>query len=284
MRYLCLAVLFAGVCDAQNVDILKSLKFREIGPANMGGRIDDFAVVESNTNIVYAATASGGLFKTVNGGISWKPVFDDQPVSSIGDVTVSQSEPDVVWVGTGEANNRQSSSWGNGVYKSADGGKTWAHMGLAETRHIGRIAIHPSNANIVYVAAQGNLWGPNEERGVFKTIDGGKTWSKVLYINPDTGVNDLAMDLSNPDTLYASAYQRRRTPFGFNGGGPGSAIYRTTDGGVTWKKLTNGLPKTEMGRIGLDVYRRNSNVVYATVESEESGSIGARTRARTGPG
>jgi photosystem II stability/assembly factor-like uncharacterized protein len=271
MRYVSIALLFAGVASAQSVDLLKSLKFREIGPANMGGRTDDFAVVESNTNIVYAATASGGLFKTVNGGISWKPVFDDQPLSSIGDVTVSQSEPDVVWVGTGEANNRQSSSWGNGVYKSADGGQTWKHMGLPETRHIGRIAIHPSNANVVYVAAQGNLWGPSEERGVFKTTDGGKTWSKVLYIDPDTGVNDLAMDLSNPDTLYASAYQRRRTPFGFNGGGPGSGIYRTTDGGVTWKKLTEGLPKTEMGRIGLDVYRRNSNIVYATVESEESG-------------
>ncbi|HLK68504.1 MAG TPA: hypothetical protein VKU19_33960 [Bryobacteraceae bacterium] len=253
------------------VDLLKPLKFREIGPANMGGRIDDFAVVESNTNIVYAATASGGVWKTVNGGISWKPIFDDQPVSSIGDVTVSQSEPDVVWVGTGEANNRQSSSWGNGVYKSADGGKTWSHMGLRETAHIPRIVIHPANANVVYVAAQGKLWGPNEERGVFKTTDGGKTWSKVLYINPDTGVNDLAMDPSNPDTLYAAAYQRRRTAFGFNGGGPGSGIYRTTDGGVTWKKLTNGLPKGEMGRIGLDVYRRNPNVVYAVVESEESG-------------
>jgi photosystem II stability/assembly factor-like uncharacterized protein len=271
MRYLSVVLLFAGTVCAQNVDVLKGLKFREIGPANMGGRIDDFAVVESNTNIVYAATASGGLFKTVNSGITWTPVFDDQAVSSIGDVTVSQSEPDVVWVGTGEANNRQSSSWGNGVYKSADGGKSWKHMGLEGTRHIGRIAIHPSNANIVYVAAQGNLWGASEDRGVFKTSDGGKTWTKVLYIDPDTGVNDLAMDLSNPDTLYASAYQRRRTPFGFNGGGPGSAIYRTTDGGATWKKLANGLPKTEMGRIGLDVYRRNSNVVYATVESEDSG-------------
>ncbi|MBZ5626663.1 MAG: hypothetical protein LAQ69_49480 [Acidobacteriia bacterium] len=273
-RYLSLVLFLSASAFAQSgpkVDMLKSLKFREIGPANMGGRIDDFAVVESNTNIVYTATASGGVWKTVNGGISWKPVFDDQAVSSIGDVTVSQSEPDVVWVGTGEANNRQSSSWGNGVYKSTDGGKTWSNMGLKETAHIPRIAIHPANANVVYVAAQGKLWGPNEERGVFKTTDGGKTWSKVLYINPDTGVNDLAMDPMNPDTLYASAYQRRRTAFGFNGGGPGSAIYRTTDGGATWKKLSNGLPKGDMGRIGLDVYRRNPNIVYATVESEESG-------------
>ena len=268
------ALLLSTLAFAQSgpkADMLKALKFREIGPANMGGRVDDFAVVESNTNIVYAGTASGGVWKTVNGGISWKPIFDDQPVSTIGDVTVSQSEPDVVWVGTGEGNNRQSSSWGNGVYKSADGGKTWNHMGLTDTHHIPRIVIHPSNANIVYVAAQGHLWGGNQERGVFKTTDGGKTWSKVLYINPDTGVNDIALDPMNPDTLYAAAYQRRRTAFGFNGGGPGSGIYRTTDGGATWKKLTEGLPKTDLGRIGLDVYRRNPNVVYALVESEDSG-------------
>jgi photosystem II stability/assembly factor-like uncharacterized protein len=271
---LTLALLSVSAILAQNgpsVDLLKSLKFREIGPANMGGRVDDFAVVESNTNIVYAGTASGGVWKSVNSGISWKPVFDDQSVSSIGDVTVSQSEPDVVWVGTGEGNNRQSSSWGNGVYKSADGGKTWTNMGLRDSNHIPRIVIHPTNANVVYVAAQGHLWGPNEERGVFKTTDGGKTWSKVLYINPDTGVNDIAMDPANPDTLYASAYQRRRTAFGFNGGGAGSAIYRTTDGGATWKKLTTGLPTTDLGRIALDVYRRNPNIVYALVEAEESG-------------
>jgi len=270
-RFLSIALLLCSVAFAQKADMLKNLKFREIGPANMGGRVDDFAVVESNTNIVYAGLASGGVWKTVDSGISWKPVFDEQSLSSIGDVTVSQSEPDVVWVGTGEANNRQSSSWGNGVYKSADGGKSWTNMGLKDTHHIGRIVIHPSNANIVYVAAQGHLWGPNEERGVFKTTDGGKTWAKVLYIDPDTGVNDIAMDPLNPDTLYASAYQRRRTSFGFNGGGPGSAIYRTTDGGATWKKLTTGLPKTNMGRIALDVYRRNPNVVYALVESEDAG-------------
>src|SRR5215467_3661839 len=191
MKHYLTFALFPILAAAQNgpkVDLLKALKFREIGPANMGGRIDDFAVVESNTNIVYAATASGGLWKSVNSGISWKPVFDEQAVSSIGDVTVSQSEPDVVWVGTGEANNRQSSSWGNGVYKSTDGGAHWTHMGLKDTHHIPRILIHPSNANIVYVAAQGHLWGANEERGLFKTTDGGKTWQKVLYINPDTGV------------------------------------------------------------------------------------------------
>ena len=237
----------------------------------MEGRVDDFAVVERDTNIVYAATASGGVFKSLDSGISWKPVFDDQAVSSIGDVTVSQSEPDVVWVGTGEANNRQSSSWGNGVYKSGDAGKTWTHMGLDETHHIGRILIHPSNANIVFVAAQGRLWGPNEERGVFKTIDGGKSWTKVLYINPDTGVNDIAMDVNNPDVIYAAAYQRRRSPFGFNGGGPGSGIYRTTDGGATWKADQRPSQGRHGSRIGLDLYRRNGNIVYASVESEQSG-------------
>src|SRR5260221_2368016 len=189
-RYPSLALLLSASAFAQSgpkVDLLKSLKFREIGPANMGGRIDDFAVVESNTNIVYAASASGGVFKTVNSGSAWKPIFDDQPVSTIGDVTVSQSEPDMVWVGTGEANNRQSASWGNGVYKSGDGGKTWTNMGLKDTHHIPRIVIHPSNANMVYVAAQGHLRGANEERRVFKTTDGGRSWRKVLSINPDTG-------------------------------------------------------------------------------------------------
>ena len=279
-----IALLLSSSAFAQftpKADLFKGYKFREIGPASMGGRIDDYAVVESNTNIVYAATASGGVFKTINGGISWKPIFDDQPLSTIGDVTVSQSEPDVVWVGSGEANNRQSSSWGNGVYKSSDGGTTWTNMGLKDTHHIPRIVIHPANTNTVYVAAQGHLWGPNEERGVFKTTDGGKTWSKVLFINADTGVTDLVMDPQNPDTLYAAAYQRRRSAFGFNGGGPGSGIYRTTDGGATWKKLSNGLPKTEMGRIGLDVFRRNGSIVYALIESEDPGIYRSDNKGET---
>jgi photosystem II stability/assembly factor-like uncharacterized protein len=266
---------------AQNVSSWKSLKFREVGPANMGGRIDDLAVVESNTNIVYAATASAGVWKSVNSGMTWTPLFDDQSLSSIGDVTVAPSEPETVWVGTGESNNRQSSSWGNGVYKSQDGGKTWVHMGLKETHHIGRILIHPTNPNIVYVAAAGRLWGPNEERGVFKTTDGGKTWNKVLYINPDTGVNDLALDYHNPDTIYAAAYQRRRTVFGMNGGGPGSAIYRTVDGGATWKKLTKGLPQEDLGRIGLDVYRKDGNIVYALVESQQPGIFRSDDKGET---
>ncbi len=266
-------------------EILKNLKWREIGPAIMGGRIDDFAVVESNPSIVYVATASSGLWKTTNGGTTWEPLFDNEEVSTIGDVTVAPSDPSIVWVGTGEPNNRQSSSWGNGVYKSTDGGTTWKNMGLKETHHIGRVVIHPSDPHTVYVAAVGRLWGPNEERGVFKTTDGGQTWKKVLYVNEDTGVIDLAMDPESPGTLYAAAYQRRRTVFGFNGSGPHSALYKTTDGGATWKKLAKGLPyekgEGETGRIGVNIYRKNPNIVYAIVEHKQGGVFRSEDKGET---
>ena len=250
----------------------KTLQFRSIGPAIMGGRIDDFAVVESNPHIVFTATASGGLWRTTNNGTTWDPLFDNEAVSSIGDVDIVQSNPDVIWVGTGEPNNRQSSSWGNGVYKSTDGGKTWTNVGLKDTHHIGRIIIDQKNPDTVYVAALGHLWGANKERGLFKTIDGGKTWTNTKFINEDTGFSDLAMDPTDSNTLYAAAYQRRRTAFGFQGGGPGSGLYKTTDGGTTWTKLTNGLPAGDAGRIGLDIYRKDPKVVYAIYEhSTESG-------------
>jgi Sortilin, neurotensin receptor 3, len=198
--------------QANPTDKLKGLELREIGPAVMGGRIDDFAVVESNPNIVFVGVASGGVWKTTNNGTTWTPVFDKEAVSTIGDIAIAPSDPSVVWVGSGEPNNRQSSSWGDGAYKSLDGGKTWQNMGLRATHHIGRIVIHPRNPDVVYVAAEGHLWGPNAERGVYKTSDGGKTWSQVLKINDDTGVSDIAMDPQSPDILYAAAYERRRTP------------------------------------------------------------------------
>tara|TARA_B100000586_G_scaffold49892_1_gene33199 strand:+ start:5090 stop:8200 length:3111 start_codon:yes stop_codon:yes gene_type:complete len=233
----------------------------------MGGRVADLAVVDDNPSVFYVGTASGGVWKTVNHGTSFEPVFDHESTSSIGDVTVSQRNPNLVWVGTGEPNNRQSSPYGNGVYRSLDGGANWQHMGLDETRHIGRIQIDHRDNNRVFIGAVGHLWGPNEERGVFRTTDAGQTWEKVLFINEDTGVIDLAMDPHDSNTLFAAAYQRRRTAGGFNGGGSGSGIYRTMDGGDTWERLAEGLPQGDMGRIGLDIYRRDPDIVFATVEA-----------------
>lgn len=261
--------------------ILINMKWRCIGPANPGGRMDDFAVVNSNPFIIYAATASGGLWKTANNAVTWEPIFDGQSTSTIGDVTISPSNPDIVWVGTGEQNNRQSSSWGNGVFKSADGGKTWKCMGLRETHHIGRIVVHPTNPDIVYVAALGHLWGPNKERGLFRTTDGGKTWANTLFINEDTGFVDVAMDPESPVTLYAAAYQRRRTAYGFNGGGPGSGLYKSTDSGETWMRLTKGLPEGNVGRIGIDIYQNNPNVIYAIIEHKDGGVFRSEDKGLT---
>ena len=261
---------------------LKNLQWRAIGPANMGGRIDDFAVVEGNPAIFYVGAATGGLWKTTNAGTTFDPVFDGQGSTSIGDVCISPSDPNVVWVGTGEPNNRQSSSWGDGVYRSLDGGATWQNMGLRDSKHIGRVVIDPRDPNIVYVAVVGHLWGPNRERGLYKTSDGGKTWTQSLFINEDTGVIDVAIDPQSPGTLYAAAYQRRRTPWGMNGGGPHSALYKTIDGGASWKKLTNGLPSEgPVGRIGIDIYRANPNIVYAIVENKAGGVFRSEDRGAT---
>jgi len=247
--------------------MLKRFVFRSIGPASMGGRVDDIAGVESNPYTVYIGFATGGVWKSTNNGTTFQPIFDTYSTASIGDIAIAPSDPKVVWVGTGEANNRQSSSFGDGIYKSTDAGKSFTKMGLENTQTIARIVIDPKDANIVYVAVLGHLFGPNKERGVYKTTDGGKTWANVKFIDEDTGFTDLAMDAADPKTLYAASYQRRRTSFGFNGGGPGSGIWKTVDAGKTWKKLDGGgLPEGLLGRIGLDVSRSNPNVLYAQME------------------
>ncbi|HMF93310.1 MAG TPA: hypothetical protein VKE96_03415 [Vicinamibacterales bacterium] len=244
-----------------------TLHFRPIGPASMSGRISDLAVYEANPAIYYVGTAHGGVWKTTNGGTTFEAQFQDQGLISIGDVTVSQSNPDLVWVGAGESNNRQSTSWGDGVYKSIDGGKTWTRMGLPTSRSINRILIDPRNNDVVLVAATGSLWGPGGERGVYKTIDAGRTWKQVLKVDDDTGANDLVMDATNNRILYASTYQRRRTPCCMNGGGPGSGIWKSIDGGETWTRFKgNGLPDGPLGRIGLDVNRKRPNILYALIE------------------
>jgi photosystem II stability/assembly factor-like uncharacterized protein len=249
------------------------LRFREIGPATPSGRIDDFAVLESNPAVFYVATATGGLWKTTNSGTTFETVFDNEMTSSIGDVVIAPNDANLVWVGTGENNNRQSSSWGDGVYKSTDGGKTWKNMGLRDSKHIARIIVDPVDHDVVYVAALGSLWGAGGDRGVYKTNDGGLTWARSLSVDENTGATELVMDPSNNKTLYAATYQRRRSTWGMNGGGPSSAIWKSTDAGRSWTKLTKGLPEGPMGRTGLDVYRRNPNIVYARIEHPKEGGV-----------
>lgn len=247
--------------------LLKKFVFRGIGPASMAGRIDDIAVVENNPSTYYVAFATGGLWKTINNGTTFEPIFDTYSVCSIGDVAVCQTDPNIVWVGSGEPNNRQSSTIGDGIYKSTDGGKTFTNMGLRDTQSIARVVIDPKDPNTVYVAAVGHLFGPNKERGIYKTTDGGKTWNQVKFIDENTGFTDLVIDPVDTKTLYAASYQRRRTMFGFNGGGPGSGLWKTVDAGKTWTKMEgNGLPTGLLGRIGIDVARSNPNVIYAQME------------------
>lgn len=272
---ICLLALVAAVFGQDGTQpkpaietALSRLEWRSIGPANMGGRIADVEGVPGDPKTVYVASGSGGLWKTTNGGVSWKPIFEREGTLSIGDIALAPSNPEVVWVGTGESNVRNSVSFGDGVYKSTDGGKTWLHMGLKESEHVSAIAIHPQNPDIVYVGALGHAFGPNDERGVFMTTDGGKTWTKTLYIDNQHGVADLDIDPTNPNILYAGMWSFERKPWTHRSGSEKGGVYKSIDGGRTWNKLTNGLPKL-LGRIGIRVAPSNPNVVYAIVEAKE---------------
>lgn len=268
----------SGPVDLSDSALVATLSFRSIGPAVMSGRIEDIAVASSPGTmggelgtVFYVGSASGGVWKTVNGGMSWTSVFDHERTASIGAVAVAPSSSNVVWVGTGEDNNQRSVSYGDGVYKSTDGGRTWTNMGLEHSQQVGRIRVHPTNPDVVWVAAAGPMWASGGERGVFKTTDGGETWKQTLSVDEYTGAADLVLDPSDPDVLYAATHQRERRAFNYVGGGPGSGIWKSTDGGETWTRLSTGLPTSDMGRIGLDVCATAPNVVYAVIEGSEHG-------------
>ena len=263
------SILFADGLDMKK---LKAMKARSIGPGGMSGRVTAIDVVLSNTDVMYVGTASGGLWKSESGGVKWEPIFDDQKSASIGDVAVDPTNSDVIWVGSGEGNPRNSQSAGYGVYKSIDAGKTWEYKGLGETRNIHRVLINPKNPDIVYIGAQGSAWGDSENRGIYKTTDGGDTWEKILYIDESTGIGELVMDPQNPNKLIANMWQFRRWPWFFKSGGASSGLYITFDGGNKWKKLSDkdGLPKGDLGRMGLAIARSNPKIIYALIESKKN--------------
>ena len=252
--------------DPLSSETFNGLKFRSIGPAVTSGRVVDFAVNPNDRTQYYVASASGGVWKTINDGTTWEPVFDGEGSYSIGCIAMDPNNPFVIWVGTGENNSQRSVSYGDGIYRSDDGGKNWENVGLKSSEHIGKILIDPRNSSVVYVAAQGPLWGPGGDRGLYKTTDGGKNWTLSLKISENTGVTDVVVDPRDPDVLYAASYQRRRHVWTVIDGGPESAIYKSIDAGATWKKLKSGLPKEDMGRIGLAISPVNPDVVYAIIE------------------
>ncbi len=248
---------------------ISGLQWRAVGPALTSGRIADIALHPDNPFVYYVATASGGVWKTINNGLTYQPIFDSQGSYSIGCITLDPNNPNVVWVGTGENNNQRSVSYGDGVYKSIDGGKSWKHMGLKNSEHIGKIIVHPENSDVVFVAAIGPLWSKGGDRGLYKSVDGGANWETVLEVDEHTGVNDLVMDPRNPDVLYASTLQRRRHVYTYVGGGPGSGMHKSTDGGANWTKINNGLPTVELGRIGLSISPADPEIIYAIVEAAD---------------
>lgn len=274
-KLLSVVMLFASItlfAQEFKMDLIQDLKPRNIGPAGMSGRVTAIDVVHQSPDVMYVGTASGGLWKSTSGGIKWDPIFDKELTASIGAVAIQQTNPSVIWVGTGEGNPRNSLNGGFGVYKSLDGGKNWKSMGLEKTRHIHRIKIDPMDPNTVYVGAIGSPWGEHAERGVYKTTDGGETWEKILFVNNKTGVADLIMDPTNPNKLIAAMWEHKRDPWFFKSGGKGSGLYMTHDGGKNWKKLTeeDGLPKGELGRIGIAIAPNKPNVVYALVEAKKN--------------
>ena len=266
-----LVFLNSGLLNAQRSEeaLFKDLQWRNTGPANMSGRVTDIQAIDKNFQHVLVASASGGVFKSVNAGTTWEPIFDDYGSASIGAVAMFPKNPDIIWVGTGEANVRNSVGWGDGIYKSTDGGKIFTHMGLEDSHHIARITAHPEDPDILYVAAQGHLWGYTGQRGLYKTIDGGETWLKLGSGLPEdgkTGCTDIEMDPNDPNVLYTAFWQRHRQPHRFDSGGPNGGLFKSIDGGQTWKKLTEGLPKGDIGRIGIAIYRANPKIVMAIVE------------------
>jgi len=271
------AITFAATSplSAQKInwDQIKGVKARSIGPAGMSGRVTCIDVDLSNDHRIFIGAASGGVWKSESGGIDWEPIFDDMPLQAIGSIKINQSNPDEIWVGTGEGNPRNSLNQGGGIYKTIDGGKTWKMMGLEKTKSIHRIVIHKDNPNIVYAGASGSTWGKNSERGVYRTKDGGKTWDKILYVNDGVGVADMVVDPTNPNKMLVAMWEHGRKPWTFNSGGPGSGMYLTYDGGDTWKKITanEGLPKGDLGRIGIAIAPSKPNVIYALVEAKVNG-------------
>lgn len=254
------------------MDLLQKYTPRNIGPGGMSGRVTAIDVVHNQKNTIYVGTASGGIWKSTSGGINWTPIFEKEVTASIGAIAIQQSNPSVIWAGTGEGNPRNSLNGGYGIYKSLDGGKNWKSLGLEKTRHIHRIIIDPKNPNIVYVAAIGSPWGKHPERGIFKTTDGGKTWKKILFANNLTGAAELVMDPSNPNKLIAALWEHKRDPWFFKSGGKGSGLFITHDGGATWEQKTekHGLPKGELGRIGIAIAKNKPSVVYALIESSKN--------------
>lgn len=256
-----------------NFDHFEALKFRNVGPAGMSGRVTAIDVNLQDKNHILIGSASGGVWESKNGGISWKPIFDDQPTLSIGAIKINQNNPAEIWVGTGEGNPRNSHNSGAGVFKTIDGGKTWSYMGLKGTKLIHRILINANNPNVVLVGAMGSAWGVSEDRGVYKTTDGGQSWTKTLYVSDNVGIADMVMDPQNPNKIIAAMWEFGRTAWGFNSGGKGSGIYLSYDAGTTWKKLSHkeGLPKGALGRVGLAIAPSKPNIVYALIEAKENG-------------